>query len=207
MRESSAARVRESSVAALKTVYYVIVGLAIAVALDKTFLKEGAFVGLGCFTKNIDRTFVLLAFLCTMCRFVHGASLHLDRGLEKRWKPLFDFLAFLLQGAFFYVMALSMDKFRTFTVLLMLMLIFDGVWIVLLMIFKYLPEPKKTAKQWLMSDVLFVVALVLICIIDSRVKSSWSALMVLVIAGVAAIWDYWSNRGFYFPVGAPTADG
>ena len=90
MHQNSAERVRQSSVDALKTVYYVIVGLAITVALDKTFLKGGVFVGSECFTKHVDGLFVLLAFLCTMCRFVHGASLHLDRGLEKRWKPLFD---------------------------------------------------------------------------------------------------------------------
>ena len=207
MNGNNPEQVRKSSVDALKMVYYVIVGLAITVALDNTFLKKGAFVGFECYTNDDDVIFVLMAFLCTNCRFVNGASLHLDSGLEKRWKPLFDFLAFFLQGALFYLMALSLNDVRTFTVLLGLMLLCDAVWLLVLRLMSYLPEPQKTANQWLLSDFLFVAALFSIYITDRNCGCIPYGLGIFVIATIAAIWDYASNREFYFPASADGADG
>lgn len=197
---SDGSNIRKSSVNALKTIYYVIIGLAITEALHRTFVRDGAFIGLDCFRENGLPTFFLLcAFLCTVCRFVHGASLHLDRGLEKHLKPLFDFIAFFIQASFFYLMALSLDKPRIFSSLFGLMLLSDATWLILLRIKNYIEEPYKTANQWLLSDCIIIIALFLVYKVDTTMASIWSAVAVLTVAAIATFLDYYCNKHFYFP--------
>jgi len=184
-------------------VYYVIIGLAITVALHKTFVKDGLFVGFQCFTHELDRLFLLLALLFTICRFVHGASLHLDMCPEKRLKPLFDFIAFFIQASFFYLMALSLDKPITFSLLFALMLFFDSLWLILLRIKKYIEEPYKTVNQWILSNCIIIIALFLIYKTDKTMVAIWSVVAVLIVAVVATILDYYYNKDFYFPISAP----
>ena len=200
MIKLTTAQVRRSSANALKTVYYVIVGLAIAEALSRTFVKHGLFIGLDCFKKeNLPCFLLLCAFLPTICRFVHGASLHLDAPSEKRFKPLINFCAFLMQGSFFYLMALSLDKLTTFIGFFGLMLLSDAIWLILLKAKGYLDELSAYANQWLRSDIFIIFSLVLIYLISRKTGSAWASLFILVISFLAAIRDYWKNSGLYFP--------
>lgn len=192
--------VRQSSANAIKTVYYVIVGLAIAEALSRTFVKHGLFIGLGCFKKENFPCFLLLcAFFPTICRFVHGASLHLDAPSEKRFKPLLDFCAFLMQGSFFYLMALSLDRLTTFILFFGFMLLSDAIWLILLKAKGYLNELSEYANQWLCSDICTIVFLVLIYLISKKTENVWPSLFILVISSLSSIIDYWRNRDLYFP--------
>jgi len=196
--------IRKSSANALKMVYYVILGLAIAAALHKTFVKSDSFIGFQCFSQdNLDRLFLLLALVFTICRFVNGASLHLDMPSKKRFKLLFDFIAFFLQASFFYLMALSLDKPVTFSLLFGLMLLFDAIWLILLRITKYIEEPYMTVNQWLLSDCIIIIALFLIYKIDTTMVSIWSVVAILAVATIATTLDYYSNKDFYFPSSSP----
>jgi hypothetical protein len=191
---------RQSSANALKTVYYVIVGLAIAEALSRTFVKHGLFIGWACFAKENFPCFLLLcAFLPTICRFVHGASLHLDAPSEKRFKPLIDFCAFLMQGSFFYLMALSLDKLTTFLLFFGCMLLSDAIWLIVLKAKGYLDKLSIFANQWLRSDFLIIFFLVLAYLISKKTENIWPSLFIFVISFLASIRDYWKNKGLYFP--------
>jgi len=193
-------QVRQSSANALKTVYYVIVGLAIAEALSRTFVKHGIFIGLQCFRReNLPCSLLLCTFLPTICRFVHGASLHLDAPSGKRFKPLIDFCAFLMQASFFYLMALSLDKLTTFLLFFGLMLLSDAVWLIVLIAKKYIDELSAYANQWLLSDFCIILCLGLTYLISTKTEEVWPSLFIFLVSFLAAIGDYWKNKGLYFP--------
>lgn len=109
---------------ALKVIYYVIIGLAITESLDRVFLDQGAFIGMRLFgATHFPSLLLLLAFLPTVSRFVHGASIHFDVIRTGSFKALVDFFGFFLQASVFYVMALSIDNAATFALLFAGMLV------------------------------------------------------------------------------------
>jgi len=209
MGKLSPEKTRDSSVNALKVVYYVIVGLAVTEALHRTFIRDGLFVGWECFrSNNLTAFLLLLALLPTICRFVHGASLHLDSPSKKHLKPLWDFIGFFFQGSLFYLMALSLQKPMIFSSLFILMLSGDSVWLLLLMKIRYI-ELGSVEKQWLLSDLCIIVFLFLVFLARTLIRCLWqieeptanllSAIAILFIATVATYKDYHSNRDFFFP--------
>jgi hypothetical protein len=203
----AAHKTRECSANALKTVYYVIIGLAITEALNRAFVKDGSFLGLRIFEGDNLLTFILLiAFLPSICRFVHGASIHLDVISQKRYKPLYDFGGFFLQAALFYLMSASLSKPFWFVVFFGLMLFFDAIWLTVLWRIKYL-DLDATAKQWLKSDFVLIGVFVLILLIDRTMACVWSVVAVVIMAWVATGFDYYLNREFYFPISQGTSDG
>ena len=190
----------ESSINALKTVYYVIIGLAITEALKRTFTQGGLFVGKEVF--GLNRILLVLAFILTICRFVHGASIHLGKFSEKSHKPLLDFAGFIFQGILFYIMALALSKQPWFLITFIIMLFFDTVWLLILKIGKIIVFTS-TEKQWLRSDIimmlLFVVLLFVANFIDKTLSSLFSMLYVFMTALLATYFDYKRNWNFYFP--------
>jgi hypothetical protein len=208
MSQDDAEQRRISSVTALKAVYYVIIGLAITEALARTFIREGKFISLSVFNlTNLPTTFLLLALVPTICRFVHGASMHLDMEQNKRYKLLFDFFGFLVQGALFYLMALSLNDPWAFAWLFILMLAGDVSWIKLLLVVKY-TQPNLVMKQWLRSDITLIVLLIvllilaeLLCpnVVNKEVTCICESVILLILAVLATVWDYVHNRDFYFP--------
>lgn len=190
---------RESSINALKMIYYVIIGLAITEALYRTFLKDGSFLGLQIFApNNLPSTILLFALLPTVCRFVHGASLHLDIVSDKRYKPLFDFIAFFIQASLFYLMAASLRKPLVFLVLFAFMLFFDAMWLISLRLLRYI-DLGRTEKQWLCSNVLIIISFAIIYCKDRTMVCTWSVVFILVVSIVATFFDYFLNKEFYFP--------
>ena len=118
---------------ALKSVYYVLIGIAVAEALNRVFLENGQFLGLSVLTAPyVARLLLLFAFLPTITRFVHGASIHLGVVGTHRLKPLYDFIGFFLQAILFYIMALSIDNVIRFTGAFVLLLAADVLWILIL---------------------------------------------------------------------------
>lgn len=201
MSTRSPSEIRKASVQALKSVYYIVVGLAVAEALSRTFLREGAFVGVGAFRPpNVPTTILLLAFLPTLCRFVHGASIHLDAVSEQRFKPAWDFLFFLLQASLFYIMAIALGNPPAFTFAFAIVLVVDAIWLLFLGLVHYL-KFDRTAWQWLLSDVVLVAILVVVyALLIHKADSTRSAVMILVVAWAATWLDYRLNKDFYFPV-------
>lgn len=205
MSQRSAQQTRQASKDALKVVYYVIIGIAITGALNRVFLKQGTFLGLEIFErKNLPSTILLFAFLPTICRFVHGASIHLDVISEKRYKPLIDFVGFFLQAAFFYLMATSLKKTLTFSFFFGLMLLFDALWLLFLWKTNYI-ELGKTEVQWLRSDFAIIAILIMLNILHPSMVSVWSPVTILIVAIIATFLDYFLNKDFYFPIGGTTS--
>lgn len=196
--QNNVQNIRIASRDALKYVYYVIIGIAITEALSRTFVEGGVFLGVGIFNKV---TFILLfAFLPTICRFVHGASIHLDViSKEKRFKTIIDCGGFLLQAIFFYLMAVSINKTMGFVVSLGLMLLIDSLWLIFLFLIKYIPSDF-THKQWLCSNFIVLVLLGASFFLMGNAKVGWP-IFIAIISVIAAFFDYYLNRDFYFPKG------
>ena len=195
---------RQSSVGALKMVYYVILGLAITEALRRTFseawLCEKVFD-----KKEMVSVLLLLAFVPTICRFGLGASLHLDvhftgQGSHslKRAKLGLDFVAFFFQALLFYLMAVTIEHPGLFMLFLFLMILFDAAWLVVLRCKKYI-DWNWTETQWLVSDALIVVALFIIWCLARTMGSVGVAIAVCIVAIVATVFDFCCNRNTYFP--------
>lgn len=190
---------RVASRDALKYVYYVIIGIAITEALSRAFVDNGVFLGGKIFIGSYRVPFILLfAFLPTICRFVHGASIHLDVISEKRYKTIIDCIGFLLQAIFFYLMAVSLTKLVGFAVSLCAMLLFDAVWLIFLLSIKYITIDR-THKQWLKSDFIVIILLILSFFFLGNRELIWS-IYIAIIGSIAAFLDYYLNRDFYFPV-------
>lgn len=201
MLDLSAQQTRQASGNALKTVYYVIIGLAITEALQRTFLDNGSFVGLSVFSpKHLPTTILLFAFLPTICRFTHGASLHLDAASNSRYKPLLDFVGFFLQASLFYLMAASLEKPFAFSCFFGMMLVFDAGWILLLRSFRYI-SLDWTAWQWSVSDGCILVAFGILYYYDRTMGTCTTLLWILGVSLIATAVDYVMNSGFYFPTG------
>ncbi len=197
--QPSYADVRLASKGALKTTYYVLIGIAITEALNRVFLSNGRFVGTRLFTGALLPPFLLLlAYLPTLSRFVHGASIHLDVVGTQRLKPLFDFIGFFVQALLFYLMALSVNVTATFIALFAILMLADGVWILVLR-FKRFLKLGRMEKEWILSDILLAAVALALVFVPWPVTPMLAAAAICVVAWVAAVIDYGSNTYFYFP--------
>jgi len=193
------------STSTLMMIYYVIIGLAITEALQNAFIMDGSFIGERAIsTANLPRTLLLFALLPTICRFVHGASMHLGLLGEKRFKPLLDFVWFFLQASIFYLMSFSLESPVPFSIFFGVLLLLDVAWLLLLGSIQYV-KVGFTEIQWLVSDAAIIVALCGICLARERVGNTVAASLILSVAFLATVLDYAMNREFYFPSRDPSA--
>ena len=200
--QGSAKQVVAASKNALKTVYYVIVGLAITKAMDTAFLGNADIIAISGVKDILDgNNLLFLAFLLTAVRFFHGASIHFDVVNESDGssKTMIDFIGFIIQGIMLYIMAYSLNSTITFVVFFMLMLVFDIFWLLSLRVFKYL-EFRETECQWLISNILVVlIYLFLLICFPSDYHEYHLSVIVLVVSFLATLADYFMNKKFYFP--------
>src|SRR5438046_1018360 len=90
---------RTASKGALKTIYGIIIGLAITQSLRQAFFPNNVSLGYEDFLPRNFRSIILLfAFIPTVVRFAHGAYIHLGAGEDKQYRPIADFGFFLFQG-------------------------------------------------------------------------------------------------------------
>src|SRR2546428_41850 len=124
---------RRASKDALKTIYRFIVALAITEALKQTFFPANVFLGWQAILSPANRpsTILFCAFLPTVIRFVHGASIHLDKPSSSRYKPFVDFVTFSVQGILFYLMALSLGHPINFMLLFAALLFSGASWLLI----------------------------------------------------------------------------
>lgn len=188
--------VRECSTETLKMIYYVVIGLAITEGLQQAFIEKSSFLGWRAFFS--PSFLMLLALVLTVCRFVHGASIHLSTSSEKRYKLLLDFAGFFVQASLFYLMALSLVTTLEFSVFFIVMLVVDTAWILLLRILNYI-KLDKTMRQWLRSNVYLITLLLEIALLRNTMPHITLAVLILTVSALATAWDYHSNRDFYFP--------
>lgn len=202
MSGDSSQETRRLSADALKAVYLIIVGLALVQALSLVLEQEA---GQG---STVPRL-LLVAFLATFIRFVHGASLHLELDLAPRTRfgPLINFIGFLFQGMGLFLMALSVaDPFR-YAGWFLVMLAIDLAWLVVMR--RLQGRATSVSQQWMRSDVLLIVLLGL-CPYAVRAEfadssSEAMAIVVTAISLAAAVWDYRENAAFYFGPGSGKA--
>jgi len=191
------------STGTLMMIYYVIVGLSITEALQNTFLKDGSFMGAGAFsTDNLPKTLLLFALLPTICRFVHGASMHLGVPSDKRYKPLVDFVWFCFQASLFYLMAFSLETLVLFSIFFGAILLLDTCWLIVLILVRYLKRGP-TETQWLVSNTIIIVFVAGVLLTGERIPNTAKAFLILAVALAATVWDYVANRDFYFPTQDP----
>lgn len=185
---------------ALKTIYFVVIGLAVSESLNRVFLRDGRFLGTQVFAlENLPSLLMLFTFLPTISRLAHGASIHLDAIHRYRLKPLFDFCGFFIQASMFYVMALSIQDTDTFRIVFSIPFAVDAAWLLFLWGISYIAAGS-TEKQWIISDAVMFLVLWGIGRLGTALTPLVSAGVILCISSIATIADYVMNRNFYFPV-------
>jgi hypothetical protein len=196
---SEAAKFRlDVSKEALKTTYYVVIGIAITEALSRALVHDNVFLGAKLFDLlHLPAMLLLLTFLVTSSRFVHGASIHLGNIDAGGAKALFDYCGFFLQATLFYIMALSVRDSYAFLVSFIALLVGDFLWLFALCRLGYLSF-RDTARQWVYSDLIIIVALVALLYFDPGLRLP-SVITVALVSCVAAVVDYRANWPFYFP--------
>jgi hypothetical protein len=182
----------------MKTIYFVILGTAITEALESAFLEHGRFVGYELVKDgHVTPVLLLLAFLPTAIRFAHGVSIHMDVLHEKAYKPVFDFMGFLLQASVLYLMAETLDRVRTFAILFTVLIALDTSWLVILRWRHYLTFGP-TEFQWLTTNGALVVLFAIAYVVAPWI-GAWAAVIVAAAAIGDTVSDYVMNREFYFP--------
>jgi hypothetical protein len=182
---------------ALRAIYYVVVGLALKEALTHAFTADGKFLGWDMFkSDHLPATLLFFAYLATGLRFVHGASIHIDVLYGKRYKLILDFLGFVAQASFLYLMALTLSIPEDFEGMIIVMLAIDSAWLIALHLTNIHPLGP-IGKQWLISNVV-VATFMLLPLFVCRSQLA-GAVFVTVVAILAAAIDYHLNREFYFP--------
>jgi len=190
----------EASKGALKSIYYVIIGLAITEALSRAVVRGTSFIGIDLLTHDhLPRLLLLIIFLLTICRFVHGSSIHLDAIDRGRFKALFDFVGFLVQASLFYVLSLSLDQPAAFANCFVVLLVVDGAWLAVLLLARYLPFGG-TALRWVISDTV-LIAFIVVAVRLAPTISLRTILAGTVAAIAATVADYVFDWEFYFPRG------
>ena len=184
-----------NSIDALKTVYYVVIGLAITEALNRTFTKDGSFICIEYF--KLNKFMLMLAFLFTICRFTHGASIHLGRFAKRKHKPIIDFAGFIFHGSLFYIMAIAIDKPFWFFISFVAMLLVDVAWLWILKHLDFITATS-TENQWLKSDIIVLVAFGIFYFFDKSISSNYISFCILLVSFLAAKIDYRKNWDFYF---------
>jgi hypothetical protein len=189
---------REASVDALRSLYRIVVALAIVEALRRALTTDGQFVGIAVIqSTNLSKLVLLLTFVPTVVRFFHGASIHLSPLGDARLKPAIDFIGFFIQALLFYILALTVNDAKAFMLLFGILIVADTTWLLILFATNHI-RLDKTSRQWLVSNMLIFVALILFHIHEKSI-SDYLGYGLLSVAWIAAVADYSINRNFYFP--------
>ncbi|MGA2674964.1 MAG: hypothetical protein ABSE99_17250 [Terracidiphilus sp.] len=190
----------ERSVDSVERIYAIIIGLALAESIKTLILKNP--------TGNIDLspqtlwagTPPFVAFVFTLVPFWHGMNRHLDRCYLQKTDAvvhgalLFDFAAFFLEAGIFLVAAWTLrEKLVTFYCLGAVFLL-DVIWGAVSHQIHF-PGQKSHAISW--SAINIVAILLTLGVVTFPFDPKPPVLMAIAI--VRTIVDYWNGRDFYFP--------
>src|SRR5436305_4099141 len=189
----------ERSIDTLQRIYAVIVALAINEAVKRTFLQNGS----GVLEVDYCRIPEFVAFIFTAVPFVHGINRHLDKTLKTSREEnrgslivvlVFDFLIFLAESCVLFLLAASVRSELFFFQLLMLLLTLDLLWSVVTW-----PITKSVVWQWIVVNILAVVAGIAVIYWFDKVAVIQKLWILMIIAVARTCLDYFLAWNFYFP--------
>lgn len=196
---SEAERIKERSVDSLQQIYAVVIALAIAQAIQ-SLLKDPLRGTL------LDRSQILaglpafVALLFTLVPFWHGMNRHLDRCyLEKKsavaqGAVLLDFAAFCLEASLLFAAGWSLRSGIYSFIALGGLLLVDMLWGFISHQIHF-PGQKSHVRRW--SAINLVAIVIAILIVDYPFQHQ--SIVLMVVAIVRSIVDYWLCWDFYFP--------
>lgn len=195
----------ESSVRNLGALYSVVVGVALAFAMER--VVDPSSVGS---PFQWDLLPLFFALLVTLIPFYHGALRHLDvtyveqRGAEVRAGALLaDFLLLFLEGSLFVGLAALLERPEVFAWTFVALLTLDTIWgFTAHLAFSRHPKLKEEAR-WAIINAVTVVVLVLFLILlgayppGSQPHAPGLAFGLLGIAVLRTVVDYFVSWEFY----------
>ncbi|HKP36565.1 MAG TPA: hypothetical protein VJT71_06875, partial [Pyrinomonadaceae bacterium] len=211
-----------STLEAARAIYFIIAGLAIRQSLvifTHNWNKDAATSGIDISWWGwYERLLVGIGYLITVIRFSHGISLlhgHEKERVEKTTLPssgrIYLLSLFLvLMAIFLYLMADNIVQFPVYVALTAIVLFLDLAYILVSGVVRY-PlirpirvwnhttdgYPARAALQWMISDILLLVACGLLFFYPLLNQVSHEKFFggMLIVAAFA---DYYSNRALYF---------
>lgn len=199
---SEAERINERSVDSLQKIYAVVIALAIAQAIQ-SLLKDPVSGTL------LERNQILvglpafIALLVTLVPFWHGMNRHLDRCyLEKKSAVaqggiLLDFATFFIEASLLFAAGWSLRSGIYSFIALGFLLLVDMVWGFISHTIHF-PGQKSHVRRWSAINLGAIVLAILVVTYAFQPKT----IVLMVIAIVRTIVDYWLCWDFYFPYGS-----
>jgi hypothetical protein len=196
---SESERIKERSVDSLQQIYAVVIALAIAQAIQ-SLLKDPLSGSLLAPSQILVALPAFVAFLVTLVPFWHGMNRHLDRCyLEKKSAVvqsalLLDFMTFFLEASLLFAAGWSLRSgIYSFAALGGLLLV-DMLWGFISHQIHF-PGHKSHVRRWSAINLVAIVIAILIIYYPLQQKP----IVLMVVATVRSIVDYWFCWDFYFP--------
>lgn len=179
----------------LKSIYYVIIALAITESLKNTFeiIKTPE--------RFLANFFLFFGFMGTLVRYVLGAIIHFEKDIKIKIKRkiIIDFIFLYFQSGLFYLLAISLNEFQKFLVFFLILLTFDALWFIVLRIFDVI-KLKQTYMQWLISDVILggCAIIFLSLLVDYGSLEATFSIIYAICLLFFTVCDFWINYKYYF---------
>lgn len=198
---------RVSSMRHLQTLYTVVVGIALTVALEDITRTDGGQVPL---IKSLDPVLLLIALIVTMLPFYHGALRHLDVTYIERdarnlrsFALLADFVVLFVEGCLFLLIARQLGNPQWFALGLAALLAVDIAWGVVAHFEFTQPALDKPEWKWVQNNTAALFSIGCYATAGKLISGTWSghwlAGGILSIAVIRTIVDYARSWRFYYP--------
>jgi hypothetical protein len=199
---------RVSSVRHLQTLYTVVVGVALTVALEDISAKGPGQTSL---LTSANAVLLLVAFIATLLPFYHGALRHLDvTWIEKEGRDikggalLADFVILFIEGCLFLLIARQISSAFYFGIGLVSLLAIDMIWGIVAHFAFTQPGADKAEWKWVQNNAVAVVFLLIVMIplrawVSEPAQGRWMAVGLLSLALLRTVVDYVRSWQFYYP--------
>jgi hypothetical protein len=198
---------RENSVKHLCDLYNVVIGVALAIAIEKVIDEEAAYIPI-----SRQHIWIFLTFVVTAIPFYHGAIRHLyatyvEEGGSKRVKRgalLLDFAILFTESGLFVALAYLIQSPAAFVALFILLIFLDSIWGFIAVTSIAGTQAQSAEKTWALINVVYFIVL-LIGYFSFDVGSqgfSWEprhTYMLLATAFLRTVIDYFFSWDFYYP--------
>lgn len=191
----------ERSVDSVAKIYAIIIGLALAEAIKTLIVKDAnGIMDLSPRTLWSHGLPGFIAFVFTLVPFWHGMNRHLDRCYLEKTEPviqgalLFDFSVFFIESSVFLIAAWGLSSGLVTFYCLGAVFLLDVVWGGISHQIHF-PGKKSYAISW--SAINIVAILLMLGVVTFSFDPKPPVLMAIAI--VRTIVDYWNGREFYFP--------
>ena len=185
------------SVRSLQRIYAFVVALAVARAIEATFITGGQLA------YHPERIAIFMAFAVTVVPFFHGMNRHLDRCYVERHDPhvqralLFDFAVFFIEAGLLFALAASAQSGLFGFLLLVAILAIDIVWGLVSNWIHY-EGAESTPQMWVVINSVAIIA-ILAVYYSAMFPDDVKAEALAVVALLRSVADYRWNWELYFP--------